>query len=110
MVGSEGRGEGIQTHLLSLSGKDDDGGEDQSDERERSNGGEELGLVELLGFDENEKAASQESESEWDAFVGGQSVSQTELQATPERRRTEEGCYATSDCRVGDMSVIRSVG
>jgi len=56
-----------ETHLLALSREDDDGGEDEGDERERSDGGEELGLVELLRFDKDEEAASEKCEGERDA-------------------------------------------
>jgi hypothetical protein len=68
----------FETHLLALSREDDDGGEDEGDERERSDGGEELGLVELLRFDKDEEAASEKCEGERDAFSIEMGVSDVE--------------------------------
>lgn len=64
----EGR-RGDTTHLLSLGGKDDESGEEESDEGEGSDGGQELGLEEVLSLEEDEETPSEECQCEWDACV-----------------------------------------
>lgn len=124
MFGDESRGlprhsevdgpwtEVVQAHLLSLTSKDDDGGEDEGEQRERGDRRQEFGLVEPLRFEEDEDATGEKCECQRDSCaeeeygIGSSEPPSESDELSGGLGLTEERCYATSHRHVVDMNLI----